>query len=268
MKLRLSRRSIGFAVHHPSLALRLAFGSVDYAEVLRFLVEDDVGLLRLRSSRLPEIPNFFNFSQKEIDKILDEITPAKKESSWRMLNRWHCFLYVAVRAFAPSLVVETGVLYGHSSAAILAALEDNGVGRLTSIDLPQEEHQNITVGRRHVQVGVRSNELSIGCAVPMDLRSRWNLSLGNSLELLPKILSEAGSISIFIHDSLHTPDHMTAEFHLGYDALEHGGLLISDDIGYNSAWQDFCRLRNEESKEFQKEMDEGDRFGFLIKSSN
>jgi hypothetical protein len=88
------------------------------------------------------------------------------------------------------------------------------------------------------------------------------------LELLPKILGEAGSVSIFIHDSLHTYDHMMAEFRLGYDALELGGLLISDDIGYNSAWQDFCRSRKEEWKELSKGSDENDRFGFLIKSSS
>src|SRR3989442_4793229 len=200
-------------------------------------------------------------------KVLDEVTPAKHESSWRVLSRWHSFLYAIVRACSPSLVIETGVLYGHSSAAILAALEDNGDGRLTSIDLPQKEHQNIIVGRQHVQVGLDSNELSIGCAVPLDLHSRWNLELGNSLELLPKILGEAGSVSIFIHDSLHAYDHMMAEFRLGYDALEPGGMLISDDIDYNSAWSDFCLSKRESWKALSKGSGTIERFGLLMKSS-
>ena len=236
--------------------------------MLRVLVKNDIELLKVRAKQLPRASNFLKLSGKEMAKALNEVTPAKQDSSWRMMNRWHSFLYLIVRAYSPSLVVETGVLYGHSSAAILAALEDNEDGRLTSIDLPQKEHQNIIVGRQHVQVGLDSVELSIGCAVPLDLHSRWSLELGNSLELLPKILGEAGSVSIFIHDSLHTYDHMMAEFLLGYDALEPGGLLISDDIGYNSAWQDFCRSRKEEWKELSKGFDKSDRFGFLVKSSS
>ena len=106
---------------------------------------------------------------------------------------------------------------------VLAALEDNGVGLLTSTDLPREEHQNIMVDRQHVQVGLSSNELSIGCAVPVNLRSRWNLALRNSLKLLPKIPGETGDVSTFVHDSLHKYDHMMAEFSLGYDAPEPGG---------------------------------------------
>jgi predicted O-methyltransferase YrrM len=233
--------------------------------VLRVLVRNDIGLLRLQARQVLGTSNFLKLSEKEMAKVLDEITPAKQESSWRMLNRWHSFLYAIVRGYSPSLVVETGVLYGHSSAAILAALEDNGAGRLTSIDLPREEHQNIIIGRQHVQVGLSSNELSIGCAVPVDLRSRWNLVLGNSLELLPKLLGETGDVSIFIHDSLHTYDHMMAEFRLGYDALERGGVLVSDDIGYNSAWSDFCKSKSEKWKAFSKDGEANNQFAFLSK---
>ena len=125
----------------------------------------------------------------------------------------------------------------------------------------------MVIGRQHVQVGISSDELSIGSAVPNSLRQRWTLRFGNSLDILPKILNDVAPVSMFIHDSLHTYDHMMAEFRLGYDALEPGGFLISDDIGYNSAWQDFCRSRKEEWKELSKGLDENDKFGFLIKSS-
>jgi len=60
---------------------------------------------------------------------------------------------------------------------------------------------------------------------------------------------------------------MMAEFELGYNALEPGGLLISDDIGYNSAWLDFCNSKNEDSKILSKELETDDQFGFLVKSS-
>ena len=167
----------------------------------------------------------------------------------------------------PGTVIETGVLYGHSSASILAGLEDNRRGNLVSIDLPVEQHKSMIENGKHVQVGIGSPHLAVGCAVPVSLRSRWNIQLGNSLELLPKILQETGRISIFIHDSLHTYDHMIAEFRLSYDALEPGGLLISDDIEYNSAWKDFCRSKSESWKAIAKGPEPRNLFGFLIKSS-
>ena len=50
-------------------------------------------------------------------------------------------LYLLVRAAQPQRVIETGVLYGASSAAILAALKHNGQGELYSIDLGNPPHE-------------------------------------------------------------------------------------------------------------------------------
>jgi hypothetical protein len=60
---------------------------------------------------------------------------------------------------------------------------------------------------------------------------------------------------------------MMNEFRLGYDALEPGGLMISDDIGYNAAWSDFCQSKRESGKALSKESGTSERFGFLIKSN-
>jgi hypothetical protein len=59
---------------------------------------------------------------------------------------------------------------------------------------------------------------------------------------------------------------MMAEFRLGYDVLEPGGLLVSDDIGYNSAWSDFCHSKKEDWTALSKEPNTSEQFGFLIKS--
>jgi hypothetical protein len=59
---------------------------------------------------------------------------------------------------------------------------------------------------------------------------------------------------------------MIAEYRLGYEALEPDGLLISDDIGYNSAWRDFCEVKKEVWRAFPKGFEAGDQFGFLTKS--
>ena len=60
---------------------------------------------------------------------------------------------------------------------------------------------------------------------------------------------------------------MMTEFRLGYDAMKPGGILVSDDIDYNSAWSDFCQSKKESWKAIPKESSTGERFGFLIKSN-
>ena len=267
LKSRLTRSNMRFALTHPRLTLQLLSGRSSYEEMLRSLMSNELEHLRNYTSRVHLSKSFRQLSQNEIDEILDLITDANRNLSWRLLDRWHSFLYAITRAVLPTNVVETGVLYGHSSAAILAALEDTGNGKLISIDIPVEQHQTIVVGQQYVQVGLTSNKVSVGCAVPFPLRSRWSLRLGNSLELLPKIFDELGPVSMFIHDSLHTYDHMMAEFRLGYDAMEPGGILVSDDIDYNSAWFDFCHSKKENWTALSKEANASERFAFLIKSN-
>ena len=51
-------------------------------------------------------------------------------------------LYVTVRAARPSVVVETGVLFGAFSAHILEALSRCGGGTLVSFDMPERHGRN------------------------------------------------------------------------------------------------------------------------------
>ena len=263
---KLSRSSIGFSLHHPRLAFLLLTGRLRYEEVLQELISQDLQLLRNRIGSIPHWRNILELPQESIEEVLRLVIPGSQESRFGKLNRWHAFLYAITNSLRPKIVVETGVLYGHSSAAVLGALEDNGTGVLVSLDLPTMEHQSTIVDGKYIQVGLNSDRLSVGCAVPLILRSRWSLRLGNSLDLLPKILGEVGPISMFIHDSLHRYDHMMAEFHLGYNALEPRGVLVSDDIGYNSAWSDFCESNKENWKGISKYREAHDKFAFLVKS--
>jgi predicted O-methyltransferase YrrM len=177
----------------------------------------------------------------------------------------YSFLYAATRALRPNVVVETGVFYGASSAAILQALEDNGSGELHSIDLPPARHRETSGGAQKIRRGPRSRTLELGFAVPLALRRRWHLHRGNSLDVLPALLRAVGPLSMFIHDSSHTHAHMTAEFRLAYPSLEKGGLLVSDDIGYNSAWAEFCEATQEHGVDLTKGAHWGP-FGYLVKS--
>jgi predicted O-methyltransferase YrrM len=155
--------------------------------------------------------------------------------SWRELDpsRMSEFkgplLYFLVRLWKPAVIVETGVASGISSAFILSALRKNRGGLLVSIDLP-----NI-----NPQARIPEDQRS-GWIVPDALRSAWDLSIGDSRILLPQLLQSCGTIDMFLHDSLHTYEHMMWEYKMAWPALSEGGLLLSDDIAFNRAFSDFC----------------------------
>lgn len=131
--------------------------------------------------------------------------------------------YLACRQLRPRVVVETGVAYGVTSAYILQALEDNGYGELYSIDLPP-------LGK--------DAESYVGYVIPQYLKIRWKLRAGSARNILPQVLRETGDIDVFVHDSLHTYRHMKWEFQSALQALRPGGLLISDDIEVNRAFEE------------------------------
>lgn len=134
--------------------------------------------------------------------------------------------YAAVRAFAPDVILETGVASGVSSSYLLLALNKNGLGRLHSIEIGDQRFL--------------PHEKPPGWIVPERLRSRWDLQVGDSRELLPKVLAGLGTVDVFIHDSLHTYEHMLWEYHTAYPFIKPGGLLISDDAAWNPAFPEFC----------------------------
>lgn len=142
-------------------------------------------------------------------------------------------LYLLVRAIRPRCVVETGVLYGASSAHILAPLARNGRGELHSIDL------------RHA-----SGEPPHDFFIPPEFRRRWEPIVGDSRRELPALLGRCGKIDLFHHDSLHTREHMTWEYETALARLSGQGVLSSDDVRHPlslkgifkpNAFPAFCR---------------------------
>lgn len=80
-----------------------------------------------------------------------------------------------------------------------------------------------------------------GWLIPEYLKPRHRLVLGDSRQLLPKMLIEYPRIDIFFHDSLHTFDHMYFEYSAAWSHIEDGGLLITDDIYWSTAFHRFCK---------------------------
>ena len=122
-------------------------------------------------------------------------------------------MYLLVRAARPKVVVETGVLYGASTAHILAALNHNGGGKLFSIE-----------------IGRSDAEPPHDFFVPAEVKHCWELIIGDSRRQLPALLERNPVIDMFHHDSLHTFDHMMWEFTTAFPHLSPRGVLSSDDV--------------------------------------
>ena len=92
-------------------------------------------------------------------------------------------LYAIVREMRPEVFVETGVLHGLTSAFVLEALARNDDGRLLSVDLPSYAETGPANADGYGATLPPGRQP--GWTVPGDLRDRWDLHLGASLERRP-----------------------------------------------------------------------------------
>ncbi len=133
--------------------------------------------------------------------------------------------YALARAVKPEVILETGVANGVSTSYLLLALKENGRGKVYSIGLGDTAY--LPPGR------------APGWVAPDWLRDRWKLHIGDSRTLLAPLARELAPLDIFIHDSLHTYDHMMFEFEQAFPHLRPGGILIADDALWNPAFNEF-----------------------------
>ena len=134
-------------------------------------------------------------------------------------------IWCLIRHLQPNNVIETGVAHGVTSRFILEALEKNGSGHLSSIDLPP----NAIL------------EQEVGIAVDRRCTDRWTYIKGSSRRRLPPLLSKLGQIDLFIHDSLHTERTVRFEVDRAWAVLKPGGAIVIDDIDTNCGFQSFTK---------------------------
>lgn len=139
-------------------------------------------------------------------------------------------LYTLTRLLRPDAIVETGVSSGVSSLHFLLGLADNDHGALHSVDLPTRQHGAV-LREDESPVSLPPGE-ETGWVVPVSLRGRWSLHLGPSQELLPKVVADLPSVGIFLHDSLHTAQHLAFELGTVRPHLGRGAMVLAD----NTSW--------------------------------
>lgn len=155
--------------------------------------------------------------------------------------------YAVTRKLEPTSVVETGVCNGVSTLAILLAIQKNKSGRLYSIDYPFRADESLEEFRQETfdDYGGAAipNNKDPGWIIPAELRSRWELIIGKSQKELPKLFTELETLDLFIHDSEHSYPCMMFEFELSYEWLADSGMILSDDITWNDAFDNFVKIR-------------------------
>ncbi|WP_370899334.1 class I SAM-dependent methyltransferase [Chryseobacterium gossypii] len=130
-----------------------------------------------------------------------------------------------------SNVVETGVAYGWSSLAALLSLEKRQ-GTLYSSDMPYL---------------AQDGDQYVGCVIPENLKKFWKLFRFADRESLPKIFADNAVFDVVHYDSDKSYNGRFWAYEELYKHLRAGGVFISDDIGDNSAYQDFCEKNNIET---------------------
>jgi hypothetical protein len=135
-------------------------------------------------------------------------------------------LYALVRLLQPTHVIEVGVSSGVSSAYLLQALNRVGRGTLHSVDLPKPETRPRTA-RRNPSWSIPPGRSS-GWAVPVPLRKRWDLRLGDKKDVLPLFAEETPPVGLFVYDVPHSEAQAARDFATINPCLTSGAVAIAD----------------------------------------
>lgn len=182
-------------------------------------------VFRLFSRNIDEFRNHFN-------EILQEAERKEKECPIKMGGPGALeLIYYACEFTKAENVLETGVAYGWSSLAALLSLQKRE-GILYSSDMPYL---------------AQDGDQYVGYVVPENFKGSWKLFRFADKESLPKIFAECSSFDVFHYDSDKSYNGRMWAYNEIYGKLKSGGVFISDDIGDNSAYQDFCEKNNIET---------------------
>lgn len=132
-------------------------------------------------------------------------------------------LYNLAEYLQAERVIETGVARGNSSLGLLRSLSKRN-GRLISSDIPRV-HQWVETGS----------------LVPQELQHYWELVRMPDRIALPKAIGKMPEIDLCYYDSDKSYQGRMFAYPLLWDALRLGGIFVSDDIGDNTAFEDFCK---------------------------
>lgn len=134
-------------------------------------------------------------------------------------------LYRLAEHLQAASVIETGVAFGWSSLALLLSLHNRPAAKLVSTDLAYPRG---------------SSEKYVGCVVPAHLHAQWTIIPYPDRQALPRALKQLPHIDLCHYDSDKSYEGRAWAYPQLWAALRSGGVFVSDDVGDNLAFRDFC----------------------------
>jgi predicted O-methyltransferase YrrM len=164
-------------------------------------------------------------------KLIEEASALADLSKIKMGGPGDIDLIFAAMVLSKSeKVIESGVAFGWSSLAILAALQEKSSNILVSVDMPYPK---------------MNNEDFVGIAIPDRFQRNWTLLRQPDrcgIKKALKILNN--NVDLCHYDSDKSYYGRVYGYPLFWDALNDGGIFISDDIQDNLAFKEFVELKN------------------------
>ena len=163
----------------------------------------------------------------ESDKDLEHCCPmdAVRLRSMDAMMAYGVWLYVLVRHFRPTIVVETGVQNGCSTEMILWAIHRNQAGRLYSIDSGGTSSDGShKTSWNETRDGIPGKDIHDG------LKRNWDLTIGLSSSCLNDLCQRLERVDLFWHDSDHSAENVQFEFLTIKPYVSCGGILCLHDF--------------------------------------
>jgi hypothetical protein len=253
-----SKTLIDFWIKHPEeTATVLTFLQKKAFAIPRFLSKNV--LIEKESQSYESLLEETTELYKSLKNINSTSPHALKKLDKKLKTRAQ-LLYFIVRSTKPAVVVETGVASGQSTGFILQAMKDNKKGKLYSIDLPFQWYTYTQGKTKELHLDSLPPGNLPGYLVPEVLKKNWKLLMGDTYKELPKLLKKLKNIDIFIHDSEHTYKTMMFEYETSWPFIKKSGLLLSDDVHFTKAFDDFAKKVKAKPQKFQS-------LGILIKKA-
>lgn len=172
---------------------------------------------------IEQYPEVFSHAQQKVEAYEIPFKKMKLAGSADLT-----LLYsVLVRSNA-KFIVETGVALGWSSLVILLYLDKKKCGRLASVDMPY--------------LSLRAKRSWVGLVVPQRFFRYWKLYRMPDRAGLAKAFKHLPSVDFVHYDSDKSYKGRIWAYCRIWSKLSANGILMSDDIGDNFAWRDFCEM--------------------------
>jgi len=135
-------------------------------------------------------------------------------------------LYHLAEHLQAKKVIETGIASGWSSLSILLSLQKREHSILISTDKPYPG---------------MNNETYVGSIVPSKLKEKWKIIKLPDRKAIPKSIKLLKEVDLCHYDSDKTYEGRTWSYPRLWRSLRKGGIFISDDIGDNLGFHNFCK---------------------------